>query len=63
MNECKEAFAEPALLAIFSLLAVYYNYIPNVALFFFLFPLPPLSILCEERRIIWFICLVLILVE
>lgn len=41
MNECKEAFAEPALLAIFSLLAVYYNYIPNVALFFFLFPLPP----------------------
>lgn len=26
----------------FSLLAVYYNYIPNVALFFFLFSLPPL---------------------
>jgi len=41
MNECKEAVAEPALLAFFSLLAVYYNYIPNVALFFFLFPLPP----------------------
>ena len=41
MNECREAVAEPALLAFFSLLAVYYNYIPNVALFFFLFPLPP----------------------